>query len=194
MIFKDFVQPILDYTILIPTVHADSAVSGVTTMFGLNWKLFIAQLVNFAIVLFVLWKWVFTPLSKKMAERAARIEKSLKESDDIAKLHAQAEKDRQEAIRAARVEASAIIAKSEEAATKLKEDIIARAHESAKKVAEDSRRELATQREQLMADIRSEAAILVTAATEKILGEKLDAAADHKLIKRSLEAIRSENL
>ncbi|MBX4188293.1 MAG: hypothetical protein KW793_04140, partial [Candidatus Doudnabacteria bacterium] len=32
--------------------------SGVLGTLGINWKLFLAQLINFSIVLFVFWKWV----------------------------------------------------------------------------------------------------------------------------------------
>ncbi len=52
-------------------------------MFGINLKSFLAQLVNFAIVLFVLWKWVFRPVAQGLADRTAKIEKSLDDAQQI---------------------------------------------------------------------------------------------------------------
>src|SRR5262245_53133970 len=56
---------------------------GVLGMLGINWKLFIAQLINFGIVLFVLWKWVFKPVSSGLEARTTRIEKSLQDATQL---------------------------------------------------------------------------------------------------------------
>ena len=52
---------------------------------GLNWELFIAQLINFAVILFILWKWVFTPVAKKLQERTDRIEKAMSDANTTEK-------------------------------------------------------------------------------------------------------------
>ena len=44
--------------------------------FHLDWKLFLAQVVNFTIVVFVLWRFAFKPLAKNLAERTRTIEKA----------------------------------------------------------------------------------------------------------------------
>lgn len=190
-----FIKTVLEYTVLIPTVHADSGgVGAVAATLGINWKLLLAQLINFAIVLFILWKWVFTPLSQKLSERTARIEKSLKEADDINKMHRDAETEKAELIRSARQEASAIITASEASANKVKEEIIAEAKVQSQKIAEDAKKDLAAKQEAMLQAVRAEAAILVVAATEKILAEKLDSASDKALIKRSLADLMKENV
>lgn len=166
---------------------AASATPSVTTLLGIDWKLFLAQLINFVIVLFILWKWAFTPLTKKLSERTARIDKSLKEADEINKLHAAAEADRSEAIRVARVEASAIISAAEKSANQAKDEIVAEAHKHVKQIVEESKRALASQQTEMMNQVRSDAALLIIAATEKILGEKLNPKTDKALIDRSLE-------
>src|SRR3989344_1805866 len=66
--------------------HAEK--QGVLDTLGINWKLLIAQLVNFGIILVVLWKWVFTPVAKKLTERTERIEKAMKDASDTEKAKA----------------------------------------------------------------------------------------------------------
>ncbi|MBT7553014.1 ATP synthase F0 subunit B, partial [bacterium] len=46
-------------------------------LFGVDWRLMIAQLVNFVIVLLVLWKFAIKPLMKTMESRNAEISKGL---------------------------------------------------------------------------------------------------------------------
>lgn len=195
-----FLKPILEHVILIPVAHAASAeqasansgIGGVISMLGINWKLLIAQLVNFAIVLFVLWKWVFTPLSQKLAERSARIEKSLAEADDINRMHRSAEEEKAEVIRAARQEASSIVTAAESSANKVKEEIITEAKRQSQKVLDDSKKEMKAQQEAMLQSVRAEAAVLITSATEKILGEKLDSAKDKAMIERNLAELAKE--
>ncbi len=186
---------ILEHTILIPVVHAadsSSGVGGIVTTLGLNWKLLIAQLINFAIVLVVLWKWVFTPLSQKLSERTARIEKSLKEADEINRMHRDAETEKAEVIRDARKEASGIIAASEASANKVKEEIIADAKEQSQKIVGEAHKELLAKQEAMLQAVRTEAATLIVAATEKILSEKMNSTSDKALIERSLADLAKE--
>ena len=103
--------------ILIPVAHAAEATnSSVTALFGLDWKLFIAQLFNFAIVLIVLWRWVFKPLGTKLEQRTAKIEKSIKESQEIQDRLKQVEQYRKAEMKKIRGEANEIVLKSQKLA------------------------------------------------------------------------------
>ncbi|TSC65345.1 MAG: F-type H+-transporting ATPase subunit b [Candidatus Doudnabacteria bacterium Gr01-1014_77] len=182
--------------ILIPVAHAaeaqaaEAANSSVTALFGLDWKLFIAQLFNFAIVLIVLWRWVFKPLGAKLEQRTAKIEKSIKEAQEIQDQLKQVEQYRKAEMEKIRGEATEIVAKAQKTAEMNKDQIIAEAKKSAEKVLEQSKKELASEKEKLLIEVREEAATLVVAATEKILREKLDSKRDVELIKESLKGLR----
>ena len=47
---------------------------------GIDWKIFLAQLVNFGIVFFVLKKFAFSPIQKLLKERQSKIEKGLNDA------------------------------------------------------------------------------------------------------------------
>jgi F-type H+-transporting ATPase subunit b len=182
---------------LIPVAHAsEEAVSAVEQslpgMLGINWKGFIGQLVNFAIVLFVLWKWVFGPLGQKLEERTTKIEQSLKNADEIELKHRQAEEHRQAEIEKARIEASEIIVKAQKTAEQTKEEIVAEARASTERMMEQTKAQMASEKNKLMAEVREEAASLVVAATEKILREKIDTKKDESLIKESLQSVKGK--
>ena len=64
--------------------------------FGIQPTLLLAQIVNFTIILFVLKKFFYKPITKVLEERKRRIEESLKNADEIeAKLQKTAEKTAQ---------------------------------------------------------------------------------------------------
>src|SRR4051812_9569976 len=75
--------------LMIPIAHAAEAApaesSGGIGSLGIDKVKFIAQLVNFAILLFVLWKYAFGPVGRKLEERTAKIEKALHDADRIEK-------------------------------------------------------------------------------------------------------------
>src|SRR5688572_18416447 len=61
------------------------ATGGFVGKFGLDLRLLIAQLVNFAVVLFVLSRFVFRPLLATMQKRSERIAKGLEDADSAQK-------------------------------------------------------------------------------------------------------------
>ena len=159
----------------------------VVTLLGLNWQLFIAQLVNFAIVLFVLWKWVFTPLGKKLTERSENIEKSIAQQADIEKQHAAAAQFRKDEMAKAQVEAAAVIDRAQVAAKKTGEQILADARRASEQLVVQTKAQLEDEKAKLIREVKEYAATLVTMATEKIIREKLDSAKDQELIKETLK-------
>ncbi len=163
--------------------------TSVTALLGIDWKLFIAQLVNFLIVLFVLWKWVFKPLGKKLEQRTHKIEQSLEHAKEIEQKLNDAEKFRQAEMEKVRAEANAAIYEAQKNAEKVREELTKAAHEEATKLLEGARKEMDAEKIKMMQEIREEAATLVVAATEKILKEKIDPKKDEQLIKESLKGI-----
>ena len=86
--------------------------------FHLDWKLFLAQVVNFTIVVIVLWRFAFKPLAKNLAERTKTIEKSLKQAKEIAEQREEMLKLREQSVLEAQIEAKKVI---DETSNKMKE-------------------------------------------------------------------------
>ncbi len=164
-----------------------AGVAGALGSLGVDGKLFLAQLLNFGVVLFVMWKWVYTPLLKVMDDRTKKIEQGLKDAADAAESRTRADEEREKTILAARTEAKRIV---EEAATNAEAERItaaARTKTEVERIVAQGKERLAMEKETLIADVRAEAADLVTRVAEKVLREKLDTAADKKLIKDALK-------
>lgn len=173
-----------------PVAHAAEAARGsVTDLFGLNWKLFLAQLVNFGIILFVLWKWVFGPLGEKLEERRGKIEQSIAKSREIEELHAAVVQQSAEQIGKARNEATEIIGRARNEAIQVKDIILADAKKQADGILSQQRKVIEQEKLKMNAEVKEQAAALVVLALEKILRQKIDQKKDQELINEALKQL-----
>lgn len=169
---------------------AETSSGGAIGALGLNLKLFIAQLVNFAVVLLVLWKWVFTPVAKKLTERTERIEKSLNDADRIQKEKEDFGKWKDTEMVRVRSQSAAIVAAAEMQAQKSKAEIERQTKENQEKIVQQAKTQIEQEKTKAVSDAKAELADLVTNATEKILREKLDDQKDKSLIKKMIESLK----
>lgn len=166
--------------------HAEED-TGIVGMFGINWKLFLAQLINFAIVLFVLWKWVFKPVTKGLSDRTEKIENSLQDAEKIAKDRSDFDSWKQGEISSVRTEATAIITQAKETAEALKADTLKATADEQNNLIEQAKKRLEQEKAAMMESAKSELADIVVQATSTILKAKIDPVKDKQLIDDALK-------
>lgn len=152
----------------------------------------LAQLVNFGIVVVVLWFFALKPLSKKMQERAKMIEKGLADAQESAERLAQAEKERKEIIQEARQQAQKILVEMDKDASQEREQMLAKAKIEAGKLSEDGKKQLEIERKQMVQQVKKEVADLVALATQKVLSQEVTAKIDAEIIQKALEGAEQE--
>ncbi len=172
--------------------HETAADGGVLGSLGISPTLFGFQLINFAIVAAIVWFIILKPLTSKMAERQKMIDESLSNVDKIQEKLAKGERDYQERIDVAKVEANKIIEKAGVQAGELSESMKVKAREDIEQLVDQAKRNIEVERDQAVTQIKKNAAALVTSAVEKILHEKLDGAKDQKLVEEMVSKIAYE--
>jgi F-type H+-transporting ATPase subunit b len=155
--------------------------------FHIDASLLLAQLVNFAIVLFVLYKFAYKPILKTLNDRTGKIEKGLKDAEDAQNKLAEMEKKEKEVLVKAKEEGQKIISAAEATARKNKEEFLLETKQQAEKILAEAGKKIEEEKNKMITDVRSEVAGLVVMATEKILGEKIDVEKDKELIKKSIQ-------
>jgi F-type H+-transporting ATPase subunit b len=100
---------------------------------GLDWKLLIAQMVNFGLLFFVLKKVLYKPLMKAIDERNKKIESAVKNSQEIALKLNKIEEQKKDLLDKAKTEARMEKEGLMEVALSEKEKIIEEAKLSAKR-------------------------------------------------------------
>lgn len=157
---------------------------------GLNWKLFLAQLVNFTVVLLVLWKWVFKPVAGALEGRRQRIEESVKKAAEIESRLRALEESEAETIKETRIKAEKIIKQANDIATRSSLEIVAAARGDANKVMTETKAAILSEKEQMLREARQDLAELTVLATEKILRTKLDGKKDQELIAETIKHVK----
>jgi len=141
---------------------------------GIDWRLLIAQIVNFLILLTVLYKLLYKPVLKMLNDRTTRIEKSLADAAKIESNVKQADEERMQKIVEARKEAQKIIEEAKKEAEKVKQDLVAEARQEAEKILTAGKTQLEAEKENVLKGIRKEVAGLVIAGTEQVLQDIVD--------------------
>jgi F-type H+-transporting ATPase subunit b len=165
------------------------AETGLLGTFGLDWKLFLAQLINVGVIVFVLTKWVYRPLMKTMDERRIKIEQGVKNAERAEKKLGSAKEAEEKIVNEARALGKEFIDEG-----KKKGGMECQRRVEASKVIIDGQlkeskdrleRETTSAQERAKKDIGK----LVLAATEKVLNTALDEKQHRKLIEDSIREL-----
>ncbi len=157
---------------------------------GLNWKLFLAQFLNFGIVVFILWKWVFKPVGGALEARRKRIEESVLKAQAIEDRMRSAEKEYEERLRQAQIESNRILNLAQAQAEASKLEIAGAARTEAERILSDAKLVIAADREKMFRELREEVANLTVMAVQKIIRIKLDEHKDKELLNEIFKTIR----
>lgn len=157
--------------------------------FHIDIKLIIAQVVNFIIVVGVLWYFAIGPLTKKMNERAKAIEKGLDDAKKVEQNLEQTEKLKNEKLAEAHKEAQKIIEEAKKMAEDAKNQSVIKTKEEAGKIVADAKKQIAIEKDKMAKELKGEVRELVVMATTKVLQEVITEDKDRDLIKKTVKKI-----
>lgn len=160
---------------------------------GIDWKILLAQIVNFAILFFALKKFAYKPVLKVLNERRIKIEEALARSKSIDERMAEIETLKENVLAEARRESHEIIKKAEESARKMHESALQEARRASEKVFAETEKKIGDERAKLLQGVKSEIASLVYAAVEKTVGDLADEKLKARMVEDALTLITSKN-
>ncbi len=154
---------------------------------GINLPSLLAQLVNFGILLGILYLVAYKPIMKMLDDRANRIKESMEQTEVIKGKAEKAEEEIAEQLKEAGRQSQAVIDRG----VRTGEEMRQKAQEEAKKEAEAllarARNEIRRERDGVIDDLRREFADLTILAAGKVIDRTLDKEAHRQLIDKVLE-------
>jgi len=166
-----------------------SAGSGGANILTPNGGLMVWTLVIFGILVFVLTKFAFKPITEAVQAR----EKALEDAIEGAK------RDREEAahlldeqrkqLAAAREEGQKIVANSRTAAEEVRQDLLEAARKQQQEMVDKARADINRERDNAIADLRREAIDLAIMGAGKVIEKNLDDKSNRELIEKFLASI-----
>lgn len=160
----------------------------IVSTFHIDWKIILAQALNFGIVFVVLYIYALKPLSKLMAERSETISKGLDDAKLSADVLEKTNQEYEDILVKARKEANEIFQSGKKDAEKKKAEMMEQSKNEVALMIENGKKTLEAEKSKMVADARREVATLVVKATEKLLGENVDAGYEAKAV-RELESM-----
>lgn len=141
--------------------------------FGLNWWLFLSQLLSFCIVCMLLKKFAYGPVLKVLDERRDRIAEGLANADRIKQQLAESEIRYQEILSKANAEAQRMIEEARTSSSALADRRQQQAIGEAEQIIKKAREATVIEHEKMMTDLKREVGRLVLDTTAKVTGKVL---------------------
>lgn len=161
----------------------------ISKIFHIDWKLLLAQVINFSLVLFLLQRFAFGPISKVLKERTKKIEEGIRVAEEAKESLSLAEEKVKSMIGEAKSESQKIIRASHEEAEKLRQSELLKTKTETEKMIESGKRALLAEKESILKEIKNSAAEMVVSASVAAIGKSPNLSAiDRKLAE---DAIRN---
>jgi len=139
--------------------------------FGIEPSLLIAQIINFGIVLLVLWKFAYKPVLKVLRERQDKVKKSLADAKAVELKLQEAEKMKQEKILEARTEAEKILDDAAQESENLRQQRLKEIQAEVDGMKVHAQAEIVAQKAQALNQAKAEMVDLVISATGKVINK-----------------------
>lgn len=137
--------------------------------FGIDWKMLVAQLVNYGILIGALTWLLYRPVLRMLDERREKIAQGVLDAERAAEAAARADEEAGKVVRGAETEADSIVSSARDLATSEKTRIVKEAESRAEQVAKDAEARASETAARARRESEKEIARLAVLAAEKVL-------------------------
>lgn len=153
---------------------------------------FIAEIIAFVIVLFVVWRYILPPLNKMLAARQEAIRAELAAAQAAEADAEAAEAARKAELERARQQAREIVEQAQRTAERLADEAHLRGQSEYDRLVTSAEAEVRLARQRALEEAAQRLGELVVEVVERIIGREMDAAAHRDLIDEAVEALAQD--
>ena len=154
---------------------------------GINLPGLITQLISFAILVFLLSRFLYKPVVKLLDERAEKIKKGLSDAESASKGAEEAASKIEEELSQARLEGKKLIEAARDASNQLREDEKEKISAEISQMMEKAKKEINSERDSAILELKNRFGELVVDAAGKVIEKEIDEKSHSELIKKALE-------
>ena len=166
-----------------------AAGTGSPNLLDPHYGLMFWTLIIFVILLFVLSKFAFGPLTAAVAARERALEEAIEGAKRDREAAAKLMAEQQAQIEQARAEAQRFISAGRAAGEKMRADMIEQTRRDQQEMLDRARREIENEKVRAIAELRREAVDLAIAGASKVVEKNLDDASNRKLVESFLAGV-----
>ena len=154
---------------------------------GINLPGLITQLISFAILVFLLTRFLYKPVVKLLDERAEKIKKGLSDAESASKGAEEAASKIEEELSQARLEGKKLVEAAREASNQLREDEKEKVAAEISQMMEKAKKEINSERDSAILELKNRFGELVVDAAGKVIEKEIDEKSHSELINKALE-------
>jgi F-type H+-transporting ATPase subunit b len=161
---------------------------------GILWGNLLWQCIAFGILIFLLYRFAYTPIIKMLDERANRIRESMEQAEAIKVANQEAAKKAEQIIGEAQSQVRDMLAQANQISQRTISAAQAEAREQREKLLADAHAQIQTDTQRAKEELQREVARLALMAAGKVVGKSLDSQDHYRLIEEALtEAERARS-
>ncbi len=141
----------------------------ILTTFGIDWRLIVIQIFNFALLLALLWYFLYKPVLSMLDARKAKIEQGVRDAEAAGENLARAEEEKAAILKAAHGSAEEVLVRAKDAATEKGAEVLAEAAQKSERVLAEAALKAREIEERARKESEDEIAKMAILAAEKIL-------------------------
>ncbi len=154
---------------------------------GFDWRVALANLANFLIIVWVLKRFALKPIEKIIKEREDKIKKGIEDAEKSSTELQMAKQTGEKTIMEARSQANVIIATAQKESEKIIVESKTLKEEQAKQIVAEANKIIQQEKQKMLVDLKKEVANLVIDATEKFIKEDLTKEKQEEIIKKLIK-------
>jgi len=149
---------------------------------GFDWRMALANLVNFLIIFWLLKKYAFAPIQKSLKNRQDKVKKGIEDSKKAEAQAVMAEQNYKQKMEAARKDADGIVATAHDQSKKMIQKSRSQADSDAELIRERARTDIEKERQEMESGIKEHASDIAISIAEKILKKEVDKKLNESLV------------
>ncbi len=152
--------------------------------FGVDWKILLTQMLNFAVLLYVLKRYAYGPVLKMLQDRKAIIEKGLSDASKAEKDLLEAKANADEITKEAKSGANAIVLEAKNQANEFQAKVKYDALTEKAKIIDSAQADIDNLKQRNEKAVREKAVEHIVSSVKSILGEEVTADMNSRIIKK----------
>lgn len=157
---------------------------------GLDWRLFISQIVNFVILLILLRLFAYQPILNVLRDRRQRIEQSIETAKLIEKKARELDEQQQRRLNQAKEKSAEIIAEAKQTAEYTKQQILEEMKLERELAQQQWAKEMVELKQQSLEEAKNELAQLVTATSNRVLQKIMTRDLNEKITTNVIQEVK----
>ena len=162
---------------------------GLIHALGIDVRILLAQFFNFAILVFILWRFAYKPIFKILEERRSKIEKGLNDAEASAERLRLAEEESKKIILQSRQEAAQVMEKAQKQAELRQAEIIKKAESDIAIIMDKEKAKIAAEKNATFIQLKQEVSSLVLLGLQRFLAESLNDTRDQEIIAKVIKSL-----